>query len=77
MGHIVKDCPLASQNYSRPVASAVASTVTPKPNSKATEKEPLRQGQVFALVLGDVQNTEAVVSGILSICAQNAYILIN
>ena len=37
----------------------------------------MRQGRVFALVPGDVQNTETVVSGILSICAQNAYVLID
>ena len=32
---------------------------------------------MFTLVLGDVQNTETVVSGILSICTQNAYVLID
>ena len=37
----------------------------------------MRQGRVFALVPGDVQNTETVVSGILSICTQNAYVLID
>ncbi|XP_028051333.1 uncharacterized protein LOC114255979 [Camellia sinensis] len=77
VGHIVKDCPLASQGTSRPVASAAASTATPKPNLKATERETLRQDWVFALVPGDVQNTEIVVLDILPICAQNAYVLID
>ena len=37
----------------------------------------MRQGRVFALVLGDTQNAETVVSGILPICSQNAYVLID
>lgn len=74
---MVKDCPSTSQGTSKAAASAAASTAPPKPNPKATGKEPLRQGQVFALVLGDVQNIETVVSGILSISAQNAYVLID
>ncbi|GMP23961.1 hypothetical protein CsSME_00001385 [Camellia sinensis var. sinensis] len=77
VGHMVKDFPSAPQGNSKAAASATASTVTPKPNPKATQKEPMRQGRVFALVPGDVQNTETVVSSILSICAQNAYILID
>ncbi|KAL7164630.1 hypothetical protein ACSBR2_040513 [Camellia fascicularis] len=77
VGHMVKDCPSTSQGNSKAAASAAASTVAPKPNPKATGKEPMRQGRVFALVPGDVQNTETVVSGILSICAQNTYVLID
>ncbi|KAL7181479.1 hypothetical protein ACSBR1_040385 [Camellia fascicularis] len=42
-----------------------------------TGNEMLRQRRVFALVPGDVQNTESMVSGISSICAQNAYVLID
>ena len=71
------DCPSAPQASSNATQSVAASTVTPKPNPIATEKEPMRQGRVFALVPGDVQNTETVVSGILSICTQNAYVLID
>lgn len=77
VGHMVKDCPSAPQASSKAAPSVAASTVAPKPNPKATEKEPMRQGRVFALVSGDVQNNETVVSGILSICTQNAYVLID
>ncbi|GMP76203.1 hypothetical protein CsSME_00032984 [Camellia sinensis var. sinensis] len=62
VGHMVKDCPSAPQGNSKAAASAAASTAPLKPNPKATRKEPMRQGQVFALVPGDVQNTETVVS---------------
>ncbi|GMP88156.1 hypothetical protein CsSME_00040236 [Camellia sinensis var. sinensis] len=61
VSHMVKDCPSAPQGNSKAAASAAASTVTPKPNPKAIGKEPMRQGRVFALVPGDVQNTETVV----------------
>ena len=37
----------------------------------------MRQGRVFVLVLGDTTNAETVVSGTLSICSQDAYILID
>ena len=77
MGHMVKDCLSAPQTSSKATPSVAASTVTPKPNPKATGKEPMRQGRVFTLVPGDVQNTEPDVSGILSICTQNAYVLID
>ena len=58
---MVKDCHSAPQGNSKAVASGAASTAPPKPNPKATWKEPMRQGRVFALVPGDVQNTETVV----------------
>ena len=74
---MVKDCPSAPQANSKAAPSVAASTVAPKLNPKATGKEPMRQGRVFALVPADVQNTETVVSGILSICSQNAYVLID
>lgn len=51
---------------------------TQRVNSKvATGKETLKQEWVFALVPGDVQTTETVVLGILPICSQNAYVLID
>ena len=74
---MVKDCPSAPQASSKATPSVAASTVAPKPHPKATGKEPMRQGRVFALVPGDVQNTETVVIGIHSICTQNAYVLID
>ncbi|XP_028068691.1 uncharacterized protein LOC114271263 [Camellia sinensis] len=62
-GHVVKDCPLRSETTSRPTASSAGSASVARTNAKAnTEKEPLRQGRVFALVPGDVPNTYTVVS---------------
>ncbi|XP_028066990.1 uncharacterized protein LOC114269809 [Camellia sinensis] len=63
--HMIRDYPIGSENTNRPVASSAAgsasgSKANVKPN---TGKEPLRQGRVFVLVPGDVQNTESVVSG--------------
>ena len=37
----------------------------------------MRQGRVFALVPGDTQSVETVVSSTLPICSQDAYILID
>ncbi|XP_028081774.1 uncharacterized protein LOC114283142 [Camellia sinensis] len=63
-GHVVKDCPLGFENASHPMVSLGASASIVKTNAKANaEKEPLRQGRVFALVPGDLQNAETVVSG--------------
>ncbi|GMP94066.1 hypothetical protein CsSME_00043662 [Camellia sinensis var. sinensis] len=62
VGHMVKDCPSTPQGNSKAAPSAATSTAPPKPNPKATGKEPMRQGRVFALVPGDVKNTETVVS---------------
>jgi len=75
---VVKDCPLGSDNANRPMASSTGSAFTAKTNARANSgKEPLSQGRVFALVPGDVQNTEVMVSGILPICSQNACVLID
>ncbi|XP_028108055.1 uncharacterized protein LOC114306932 [Camellia sinensis] len=77
-GHVVKDCPLGSENAIRPMMSSAGSASIVKTNAKTnTGKEPLRQGRVFALVPGDVQNTETVVSSILPICSQNTCVLID
>ena len=77
MSHRVKNCPSAPKANSKAAPSVATSTIAPKLNPEATGKEPMRQGQVFALVPTDVQNTETVVSGILSICTQNAFVLID
>ncbi|XP_028087829.1 uncharacterized protein LOC114288509, partial [Camellia sinensis] len=62
-GHAVKDCLPGSENTSRPMVSSVGSASTAKTNARAnTGKKPLRQGRVFALVPGDVQNIDTVVS---------------
>ncbi|XP_028099455.1 uncharacterized protein LOC114298985 [Camellia sinensis] len=64
-GHMIRDCPIGSKDANHLVASTTGSTSGSRPNVRTnTEKEPLKQGQVFALVLGDVQNTEIVVPGI-------------
>ncbi|KAL7208499.1 hypothetical protein ACSBR1_030277 [Camellia fascicularis] len=42
VGHLVKDCPSTASGNSKAAGSAAASTVTPKPNPKATGKEPMR-----------------------------------
>ncbi|XP_028112701.1 uncharacterized protein LOC114310810 [Camellia sinensis] len=68
-------------NYAAAASSAGSTPVTrPKARTNArnnTGNETLRQGRVFALVPGEVHNTKLVVSGIISICAQNAYVLID
>ncbi|XP_028112575.1 uncharacterized protein LOC114310688 [Camellia sinensis] len=78
IGHVMRDCPIRLENTNHPATSSARSTSASRINTKAnTEKETLRQGRVFALVPGDVQNTESVVSSIISICAQNAYVPID
>ncbi|XP_028080767.1 uncharacterized protein LOC114282313 [Camellia sinensis] len=76
--HMIKDCPLVSQSISQSRANSIASVSAPRVNSKeATGKETLKQGWVFALVPGDVQTIETVVSCILPICSQNAHVLVD
>ncbi|XP_028089930.1 uncharacterized protein LOC114290259 [Camellia sinensis] len=77
-GHMIKDCLLISQSASQPRASSAASVSTLRVTLKVvTRKETLKQGRVFALVSGDVQTTETVVSSILPFCSQNAHVLID
>lgn len=65
--HLVKDCPQKNQqNGNRATTSSAGST--PAPNTKSAAKPinnkgTARQGTVFALVPGDVQNAATVVSG--------------
>ncbi|XP_028107158.1 uncharacterized protein LOC114306172 [Camellia sinensis] len=76
-GHVIKDCPIESENTNRPIASSTGYASASKTNARTnTGKEPLRQGRVFALMPGDVQNTEVVVSAIHPICSQNVCVLI-
>ncbi|XP_028097427.1 uncharacterized protein LOC114297231 [Camellia sinensis] len=82
VGHIMKDCPLGFENANHPTASSTGSASVARSNARTNARgnagnETLRQGRVFALVLGNVQNTESVVLGIISTCAQNAYVLID
>ncbi|XP_028072636.1 uncharacterized protein LOC114274849 [Camellia sinensis] len=78
IGHMMKDFPLTVDNVNHPTASSTGSTPTPRTNTRAnTGEESLRQGRVFDLVPGDVQNTNSMVLGILLICAQKACVLID
>ncbi|XP_028063478.1 uncharacterized protein LOC114266755 [Camellia sinensis] len=66
-GHMIRDCPLRFDNANRPATSSVKSAPTTRTNARTDTKsntgnETLRQMRVFALVPGDVQNTESVVS---------------
>ena len=45
--------------------------------SPASTGDTVRQGRVFALVPGDTQNANAVVSCTISICNQDAFVLID
>ncbi|GMP22048.1 hypothetical protein CsSME_00000233 [Camellia sinensis var. sinensis] len=74
-GHIARDC---NQNSGKIAASSTASI--PKPGNtlrSATTGDTVRQGRVFALVPGDTRNANAVVSGTISICNQDAFVLID
>ncbi|XP_028111015.1 uncharacterized protein LOC114309479 [Camellia sinensis] len=78
---MMRDCPFKSKNANRPVVSSVRSASITRSNARTNAmgnigNETLRQGRVFALVPGDVQNTESMVSCIIFSCAQNAYVLI-
>ncbi|XP_028109680.1 uncharacterized protein LOC114308060 [Camellia sinensis] len=81
-GHMVRDCLLRSDDANPPATSSARSASVARTNAQANARgnkgnETLRQGRVFALVPGDVQNAESVVSGIISIYNQNVYILID
>ena len=72
MGHRVKDCPKARTDDGKKNRST--SGYAQRNNIGRAQ---MRQGRVFALVPGDTQNAETVVSGILPICSKDAYILID
>ncbi|KAL7194127.1 hypothetical protein ACSBR1_034527 [Camellia fascicularis] len=78
-GHLIKDCPQKNQQTSNKAATSSAGS-TPAPNAKsaakpANNKDPMRQGRVFALVPGDVQNATTVVSGTIMVLGHSAYVL--
>ncbi|XP_028092882.1 uncharacterized protein LOC114293061 [Camellia sinensis] len=67
VGHMMKDCPLGLENANRLAASSAGSASVAWSNARTnvkgnTRNETLKQGRVFALVPGAVQNTEPVVS---------------
>ncbi|XP_028080651.1 uncharacterized protein LOC114282199 [Camellia sinensis] len=79
MGHMARDCTQTEQQKGgKPAVGSTGSIPklgdTTRP---ATTKDTIRQGRVFALVPGDTRNTEAVVSGTISICNQDAFVLID
>ncbi|XP_028059890.1 uncharacterized protein LOC114263524 [Camellia sinensis] len=81
-GHMIRDCPMRFANVNHPAASSAGSVPVTRANTRTNARgnagtETLRQRRVFSLMLGDVQNTKTVVSGIIPICAQNAYVLID
>ena len=64
------------------MTSSTGSVSAARPNARAdvrgnANNETLRLWRVFALVPGDVPNTYTVVSGTLSVCSQNACVLID
>ncbi|XP_028108225.1 uncharacterized protein LOC114307064 [Camellia sinensis] len=78
IGHMAKDCTKSRPNGNRGATSSIGSAPTTKPaTTPSTTRSEQRQGRVFALVPGDTQNTEAVVSGIISICGKPTYTLID
>ncbi|XP_028096473.1 uncharacterized protein LOC114296377 [Camellia sinensis] len=78
-GHLVKDCPQRNQqNGNRATTSSTGSR--PAPNTKSVakpvnNKDTARQGRVFALVPGDVQNAATVVSGTFIIHGDSTHVL--
>ncbi|XP_028108308.1 uncharacterized protein LOC114307124 [Camellia sinensis] len=65
-GHLIKDCPQTNQQSNNITTTSSAGSA-PTSNTKTTvkptnNKDTPRQGRVFALVPGDVQNTATVVS---------------
>ncbi|XP_028123694.1 uncharacterized protein LOC114320829 [Camellia sinensis] len=78
-GHLVRDCPQwTQQKGTRTTTSSAGSTPTPnaKVAAKPTNnKDTTRQGRVFALVLGDVQNAATVVSGTFIVHGHSAHVL--
>ncbi|XP_028080669.1 uncharacterized protein LOC114282222 [Camellia sinensis] len=79
MGHLVKDCPQRNQqNGNRATASSTWSTPAPSTKSAVkpvNNKDTARQGRVFALVPGDVQNAATVVLGTFIVHGHFAHVL--
>ncbi|XP_028052466.1 uncharacterized protein LOC114256965 [Camellia sinensis] len=77
--HLARECPQKNrQNGERTIASSTGATLTPTTKTTikpAKAKDTAKQGRVFALIPGDVQNTEVVVSGTFSINGHSVNVL--
>ncbi|XP_028070070.1 uncharacterized protein LOC114272545 [Camellia sinensis] len=77
-GHMVKDCPQNDQKGGRLFAISTGYIPVPGNTVRPTAtKDIMRQGRVFALIPGDTWNTEVVVSGTISTCNQDTFVLID
>ena len=66
------------QKGNRPTASSAGFTPSIKtPTRPTTSRDNVRQGRVFALVPGDVQNLDVVVSGTFSINGRPVHVLLD
>ncbi|XP_028078926.1 uncharacterized protein LOC114280752 [Camellia sinensis] len=78
-GHLIKDCPQRNQrNGDKAATSSTGSAPTANTKSAAkstNNKDTARQGRVFALVPGDVQNAATVVSGTFMVHGHSASVL--
>lgn len=72
-GHMMKDCPKGATGSGTPATSTGDSNQTVVPRTDTGR----RQARAFALVPGDPQNVEAVVSGTLLIDGHLAFVLID
>ncbi|XP_028053613.1 uncharacterized protein LOC114257976 [Camellia sinensis] len=80
MGHVIRDCPQRKQqqNDNRAATSSAGSTPTTNnkvPAKPTNNKDTARQGRVFTLVPGDVQNEATVVSGTFMVHGHSAFVL--
>ncbi|XP_028092232.1 uncharacterized protein LOC114292470 [Camellia sinensis] len=79
MGHMMQDCPMfGQQKGNRPTASSAGFTPSIKtPTRPTTSRDNVRQGRVFDLILGDVQNSDAMILGTLSVNGQLTHVLLD
>ncbi|KAJ1376828.1 Zinc finger, CCHC-type [Sesbania bispinosa] len=77
-GHIMRDCPVVVTQPSSSHASAsaaLASSLAPSALIRGQAQAGRGQARVFAMTRRDAQASNAVVTGILSICSQDAHVL--
>ncbi|XP_028093564.1 uncharacterized protein LOC114293648 [Camellia sinensis] len=79
-GHLIWDCHQRRQQQNGNRAATSSARSTPTPNTKTAtkptnNKDTARQGRVFALVSGDVQNAATTVSGTFIVHGHSAHVL--